>query len=234
MQMSKGALVLILLLLSSALYGQIGMQAGMGIAVGVPMNEFADQVNTGGGFGGEFLYAPGNSYFGVGLGLDFLIYGSETRKEPFSTTIPDVTVDVTTTNSIFLGYLLLRVQAKEGPIQPYADGLFGFDYLSTETSINNDDWDGWYDGYDRIASTTNFDDAAMSYGFGGGCKFRVWESSTEATEVFVDVQGRYLRGGEAEYLKKGSIHRDNGKLIFDVSKSKTDLLFFKVGASVQF
>jgi len=236
MQMRMGVLVLILLLTSSALFAQTGMQAGMGIAIGVPMNEFADQVNTGGGFGGEFLYAPGNGYFGMGLGLDYLIYGSETREEPFSTTNPDVTVDVTTTNSILLGYLLLRVQAKEGPIQPYADGLFGFDYLFTETQINDDDWDDWddHDGSDQIASSTNFDDTAMSYGFGGGCKFRVWESSTEATEVFVDVQGRYLRGGEAEYLKKGSIHRENSKLLFDVSKSKTDLLLFKVGASVEF
>ncbi|HNS73334.1 MAG TPA: hypothetical protein PKI81_08015, partial [bacterium] len=122
------------------------------------------------------------------------------------------------------------------PIQPYADGVFGFDYLFTETSINDDDWDDWddHDGHDQIASSTNFDDTAMSYGFGGGCKFRVWEAASEATEVFVDVQGRYLRGGEAEYLKKGSIRRENGKLLFDVSKSKTDLLVFKVGASVQF
>jgi len=237
MQMHKGALVaLIVLFTGSVAFAQTGMQAGMGISIGVPMNEFVDQVNTGGGFCGEFLYAPGNGYFGFGLGIDYLINGSETREEPFSTTIPDVTVDVTTTNSILLGYLLLRVQAKEGPIQPYADGVFGFDYLFTETSINDDDWDEWddHDDYDQISILPNFDDTALSYGFGGGCKFRVWEAASEATEVFVDVQGRYLRGGEAEYLKKGSIRRENGKLLFDVSKSKTDLLVFKVGASVQF
>jgi len=34
--------------------------------------------------------------------LGFLVYGSETREESFSITVPDVLLNVTTTNNIFL------------------------------------------------------------------------------------------------------------------------------------
>jgi hypothetical protein len=224
-----------LMLTGSTLLAQTGLQGGMGFLVGIPQQDFADQVGTGGGFGGEFLYSPSSSPLALGISLNYLIYGSETRREPFSTTIPDVEVDVTTTNSIVLGHLLLRAQTKEGPIQPYLDGLLGFDYLFTETSIHDDDWDDDdYDDDDEIASTTNFDDTAFSWGFGGGCMIPVWENEMGTVSVLVDLQGHYLRGGEAEYLKKGSIRRENGKVTYDVSKSETDLLLIKVGASVRF
>jgi hypothetical protein len=231
--------IAILMMIISA-QAQSGFQAGMGVMIGVPQNEFADHVNTGGGFGGEFLYAPGAGPFALGAAFNFLNYGSETRREPFSTTIPDVEVDVTTTNSIILGHLMLRAQAKSGPIQPYVDGLLGFDYLFTETKIEDDDWDD--DDYDdAIASTTNFDDTAFSYGFGGGCMVRVWQGDINKEEgepknmqVLVDMRCHYLRGGEAEYLKKGSIRRENNKVHYDVTKSETDLLLVKIGVSVSF
>lgn len=235
----KPFLVLVLLLTAAAAQAQIGVQAGGGVMIGVPQKEFADQVGTGGGVGAECFYAPGNNPFAIGIAFNYIQYGSETRREPFSTTIPDVQVDVTTSNAILLGHLLLRAQSRSGPIQPYVDGLIGFDYLFTETKIEDDDWDD--DDHDGIASTTNFDDTAFSYGFGGGCMFRVWQrqearddDDLKNLQVLVDLRAHYLRGGEAEYLKKGSIRRNNGKVSYDVTRSMTDLLLLKVGVAVAF
>jgi len=224
-------LLVILLLQAGAVPAQTGLEGNLGFLVGVPQKEFADQVNTGGGFGGEFLWAPAAGPLAVGVSLNYLIYGSETRTEPFSSSIPDVEVDVTTTNSIVLGHLFLRAQTRQGPVQPYVDALVGFDYLFTETSIKDDDW---HDEDQGVFSTTNFDDSAFSWGFGGGCMIPVWQEATGKVQVLVDLQGHYLRGGEAEYLKKGSIRRENGKVSYDVSQSRTDLLLLKLGASVRF
>ena len=52
--------------------------------------------------------------------------------------------------------------------------------------------------------------------------------------VFIDLKARYLYGSEAEYLKEGSVLIDNGKVIYNTSKSKTDLLTAHIGAIVYF
>ena len=48
----------------------------------------------------------------IGADLAFMIYGSETRQEPFSLTIPDVTVEVETSNNIVLLHALARLQER--------------------------------------------------------------------------------------------------------------------------
>jgi len=45
---------------------------------------------------------------------------------------------------------------------------------------------------------------------------------------------RYIIGGEAEYLKKGSIRRENSKVSYDIIKSKTDLLTAQIGVALEF
>jgi hypothetical protein len=215
------------------------LQAGANFMVGSPQGEFSDNVeNTGfgvDGFGGVLI--P-NSPFMVGADFGFLIYGNETRKEPFSTTIQDVTVNVETSNNIVLGHLFLRLQAPVGAIRPYMDGLVGFNYLFTRTSIKNENGVG-----EEIASSTNFDDTAFSYGAGGGLQIRVYDGTVKRQKegkkdalsgVFLDFKVRYLVGGEAEYLKEGSIARENGEITYSVDHSKTDLLTFHLGAILTF
>ncbi len=227
----------LMLVTTATVQAQTTVQAGFGGLIAIPQNEFAREVNVGGGLGGEFLYAPGAGPFGIGLVINYLLYGSESRREPFSTTIPDVQVDVTTENQILLAHLLFRIQAKGGPIQPYVDGLAGLNYLYTQTSIKSLRWDD----DENVASSTNFDDTAFSYGFGGGVMVRVWQGETNSEtgypqkmQVMVDLRGHYMRGGEAEYLKKGSIRRVDGKVLYDIKKSTTDLFIVKIGATVAF
>ncbi len=210
------------------------LQGGLHFTYGIPQGEFKSKVGKNGyGISGNFGYSPTSTPVMMGLELGFLVYGSETRREPFSSTIPDVTVDVNTTNNIAFGHFLLRLQPTNGVIRPYVDGLVGLNYLSTTTEIQNRGRGG-----EEVASSTNFDDVAFSYGGGGGIMFRVYESDASEEsgikEVLIDLRGRYLLGGEAEYLKEGSIRRENGKVKYDVQKSKTDLALIQIGVAVRF
>ncbi len=227
--------VIFILFSSSFVQAQTPFQAGLNFMMTFPQNTFADNVdNIGLGGSGMFAYHFPESPFAIGAKIGFSIYGSETREEPFSTTIPDVKVDVTTTNSILMGHLLFRVQPGHSTFRPYLDGLIGFNYLSTETKIEDKhDWD--LD--DNVASSTNQDDGAFSYGGGAGLMIQVYSGTTDNDKDFtlsLDLGLTYLVGGEAEYLKEGSIRREDGKVSYQVEKSKTDVVNAYIGVVFSF
>ena len=209
-------------------------QGSVSFLLGVPQGEFRDNVdNIGFGidvFGG---LGVGRSPVVIGLDLGFLIYGRERRSEPFSNTIPDVTVDVETTNNIFQSHLVLRLQPPSGAVRPYLDGLFGFKYLFTQTSIESER----FGDNEPIASSTNFDDFALSYGVGGGVHIRLYRPQGEENEVesvALKLGVQYLLGNEAEYLQEGSIRRVNGSIDFDVERSRTTFLEPYLGVALRF
>jgi len=208
-------------------------EGGISFALGFPSGEFGDQID-GVGFGGRLFGAIGfgDSPVLVGIEGGYMNYGRERRNEPFSTTIPDVTVDVTTTNNLAGGHLFLRLQPANTRMRPYADALFGFKYLFTETRITNEGF-----GEENVAHSTNFDDTALSYGVGGGVQIQVWDGSHKPdapSAVYVDLGVRYLFGREASYLKEGSIKRENGQVTFEVTESKTDILVAQIGIGLRF
>jgi hypothetical protein len=212
----------------------------LNFSLGFPQNEFKDNVdNIGLGGFGQFTYRLPETPVHIGASIGFLIYGSDSRKEYFSPDIKEVTVDVTTTNSILLGHLLMRIQARSGTLRPYMTGLFGFNYFQTRTSVKSEN--NWDDD-DEIASSTNFEDATLSYGGGAGLLIRVYHPSMSEIQenhglrgVYIDFSVNSLFGGEAEYLKKGSIHQnEDGNLIYDVYRSKTDLMTWHIGVSLEF
>ena len=107
-------LTIVFLALSSAASAQ-SLQGGLNFQLGFPAGEYRDQVNTTAfGLAGDILYSPHNVPFGIGLSLGWFQVGMEKRKEPFSTTIPDVTVDVKTENGLAQFMLLARLQPKNG------------------------------------------------------------------------------------------------------------------------
>lgn len=214
--------------------GQIRPQGNLNFIVGIPQGEFSDQLDQV-GYGGNLFAGIGiaGTPVVVGLDLGYLIYGYERRQEPFSSTIPDVTVDVATSNNIALGHFVLRLRAPRGVVQPYVDGLFGGKYLFTETRIENERWDG-----ESIAVSTNFDDWALSYGVGGGLNIRLFHgqigNELRTGSIHLNLGLRYLVGSEAEYLKEGSIRRENGEVTYDIERSRTDLLIPQFGATISF
>ena len=212
-------------------FAQSDFVGGVHFNTGLPQGELDDQIGKDAyGLGGQIFYAPSRSPLALGLDVSWLNYGNETRREPFSTTIPDVTVDVETQNNVVQGFLVLRGQMPRGPIQLYGDALLGLNYLYTETRIK--DTDGWSED---VASSTNQEDVALAYGFGGGVMIPVWTGRSDGVQqVLIDSGVRYIQGGEAEYLKEGSIRRDGGRVSFDTIRSRTDMVKLHLGVSLRF
>jgi hypothetical protein len=206
-------------------------QGGIDFMVGSPQGEFRKNVdNAGFGVAANIGYAPQGTPIMLGLEFGFMNYGSADRREAFSTTIPDVSVKVSTTNNFVLGHAILRIQPNAGSFRPYLQGMAGVNYLFTETKIENANSTG-----QEIASNNNLSDAAFSYGAGAGVMILVYSPPEGGVkDIFVDLGARYVYGGEAEYLKEGSIRNVNGSVVYDKLKSRTDLLVLQLGVTVWF
>lgn len=212
-------------------------QAGINFIIGTPQGEFCENIDRKGfGLGGHLAFHP-NPELAIGIALGMLTYGSESRYEPFSTTIPDVTVEVTRSNNIALLHLMLQLGAPMGIVKPYAEGKVGINYLWTETTIKD------VEGQEDVVSSTNFDDIAFSYGGGGGIMLRIWSAKHpklkarkgKISKVYIDTKAIYTLGGRAEYLKEGSvIIHDDASVEYIVSESKTDLLNVHIGVVFEF
>lgn len=208
-----------------------GFEIGLNGATAFPQAGFRENMNRNGwGLDGTIGYKLPDLPVTVGMDLGLLVYGHESRSEPFSPNIPEVTVRVQTSNNIFTGHFFTRLEAGKGNIRPYADGLIGLHHLFTESRVGDDDEEH------TIASTTNFEDTAFSAGVGAGVKFRIAEgySQNDGSRYrwSIDLRSRYLFGGSAEYLKEGTLRDTNGNLIYDTSLSRTDLLTFHIGFTV--
>jgi hypothetical protein len=224
----------------SAANAQSLFQFGMNAQGGFPKGRFQDNIGHAiGGLNLEFTYSLRRTPLAVGISFGFFEYGSETISEFFQATNADFELDVRTTNMIILGHLLFRLQPKKGRIRPYLDALIGINYLTTDTKIVGPD-SGLYD-YD--ISRNNLNDTVLSYGGDLGLMLMVVEKPLKLKEqstknrkwaILIDSRVRYLKGGEAEYLIKGSISRVNNELVYNIKKSPTDLLGIQLGITLNF
>ena len=208
---------------------------GVDLVAGVPQNEWRKNLSEEGyGLMGHIGCFVGDTPFMIGTDIGYMNYGTDKRRENFSYTIPDVSVDVRNTNNILMLHGFARIQPRKGFFRPYFEGLFGFKYLFTRTTIK----EHWYT--EPIASYTNFDDFSPSWGVGVGADIGIWQGKRVARgHGFVDVSLnlgiQQLWGSEAEYLKKGSIEQDPyGGITYHVLQSGTDMLVPKIGIRVRF
>ncbi|MBD3163437.1 MAG: hypothetical protein GF346_13175 [Candidatus Eisenbacteria bacterium] len=221
------------------------LEGDLGLAIGVPQGDLADEIEDPGA-GGQLVFGIGSRSMPifVGANLGWMSYGSDSREERFSPDIPEVQVEVKTSNNILYGHLLLRMQPPSGRFRPYLDGLVGFKNFYTKTEIRN------IDGNDEepIAESKNLDDTALSYGIGGGLRYRIYtaetagstaegdQDSTQKSPLRISLHAGawYLLGGEADYLKEGSIRQEEGRVLYDISQSNTDLLIIHLGVSLSY
>lgn len=225
---------LLLLLIPGMLYGQFS--ASGGFVVAVPQRDFAAKMdNNGYGFELNGLYTPEATPFAFGATLRFMNYGYDSRRVPFSTTTPGVFVDLTTMNNFFMFDLEARLQPSGGDIRPYLSGMLGISLLATSTTIKNESTG------EEIASSSNQNDGAFNYGAGAGLDIRLWSKPEEEREdgdvrdVLLRIGVSYVYGGEAEYLKEGSIQDlGGGRVSYDVQRSRTDVLLYQIGVAVTF
>lgn len=197
-----------------------------------PQGEFKEKVeNIGFGFNGDILFISPKpkSPFGIGLNLSYYIYGMETRREPLSTTIPDIFVRVDRTNNLSNFHLLFVLGLPTGRARPYIEGLFGASYIFTTTTVKSENTS------EEFASSTNLEDLAWSYGAGFGLSFLIsGDPNQNQNLLFLDFKGRYLYGTEAEYLKPGSVRLIDGKVYYDINKSRTDMISAHLGIKYYF
>lgn len=211
--------------------------AGLNFTVGIPSGEFSESM-TKTGYGGSLHFTFWNTGSSMpaslGLNVGYITFGSETRNTRISSDIPDVTVDVDRSYNLANFHLLVQISPFDGPFLPYLDALLGGSYLYTETKIESE-----ISG-DDVASSVNFDDFAWSYGGGGGFLIKLVDQLGNENEdekvklgsLYLDLKARYLFGSRAEYLTPGSVRIDNGRVLYDVSKSKTDLLTLQLGVVI--
>lgn len=203
-------------------------QGSLMFDIGFPKGDFKENLDRNGyGIGINAGVRIGNTPFVIGGEFGYLNYGRDTRYEsPYN--IPDLTMRVINRYNIMQCHAFLRLQPLRGAIRPYVDFLVGFNYLWTETTLEEEDeWD------EEVASSTNFSDTAFSYGVGGGIMIRLGDSRP-GTKYFLNLSARYLLGGNAEYLQKGSIIVSDQSVEYLVSESETNLFNVQVGVAMTF
>lgn len=203
--------------------------AGGHFTVGVPQGEFSEGLDGALGFGisGHFLYYVPNTPLAVGFDAGFLIYGQE-RSQLNHPLINNV--DVITTNNYAHTHFVMRAEVPAGAFRPYVDGLVGLSYLFTSSRLEHD-----YTGED-LPSTTNHFDITFSYGGSAGFLLQLTEWTAQdgsLGRLFLDMKVRYLFGGEAEYLRRGTVYEFLDGVL-PPERSKTNILLPQIGISVQF
>ena len=231
-----------ILIIVSVLYsGQF--QGSVGLIGQLPKGEFKDQeVPTGFGIDVNGLFYS-NPYIGFGINIGYGQYGRSSRQIPFNYFTGSVTIEEKTTNAIGGGHVFFRIKPlSKTKIQPYTEGLVGAKHLTTTTGLyNNHCQDSSETSHNdcEIASSTNASDIVFSYGFGGGLDVLLSQDFNKSGDLYFFINGRYLYGGKAKYLKQGDIMFSDpvdGPVIttFNWSESSTDLFQISFGLVFDF
>lgn len=189
-----------------------------------PVAEFRTNVNRAWGFGGSVKYQlPRFEALGFRADLTYLNYGNETKNVPLSSTVNRVRVDMRTSNNIVVVGVGPELMVPRGPVRPYVHGFAGFSYFYTESSADDEEYEG------RIASTTNFDDGGFAVGGGGGLKIPL---RFRSVDVSVDAGARYTKNGVRNYLIRGDIiDLPDGSLAFTPRVTPANFWQYHLGAS---
>ncbi|TVQ13458.1 MAG: hypothetical protein EA364_06540 [Balneolaceae bacterium] len=230
-------LALIILITTMATAQDQRFNFGITGTLAIPQGPFRDNVERlGPGINFMFGYQFPNTPFLLGVDAGFVSFGSDERTEQLSPTIPDLRVRIRNSYNMGHGQLLLRMQGMNPGFRPFMDALLGFNYLYTETTLTNR---GSF-GEEPVLRDTNFDDWALSYGLGAGVQIKLSEfmadddmsGTSKPARLYLTLQTRYMLGDEAEYLN--SLSTENGNVVYDIRKSRTNLIYIQVGVTFTF
>ena len=209
----------------AAMPGLARFQISPKFLTGVPIGGFGNKIGTTPGAAIDFTARLGQTPVFVGAALEYLRYGSESRRIALFPAVPEVFSDVDTTNNLFRTHALVRLQPSTGRVRPYAEGLLGFSYVYTRTAVDlGDEGDG--------AGTTHLGDFAPSFGAGGGVTIGL--VSGHQARVALDIGLRYLTGGEVDYLTRGDLQRNENGVTFEPTRSPATLIAAQIGITVDF
>jgi opacity protein-like surface antigen len=234
-------------------YAQMGSLA---LSIGVPQNDFKENTDAV-GFGFDlsiaFPFQKGTPIY-AGLDINYMIYGKNAQNEDLSAQIRsstgtllgtlDIPLRIVNTNSLFGTHAFIRAVAPFSNVQPYAEGLAGFRYISTNTKILDRSDDRRYsdDDDDIIVRKTILDDFIFSYGFGGGLMFKL------KPNIFLDLRADFFKGQRAQFFDgtdteswsveftgteaaydPGNIQKGDLDFSTESRESTTDMLVLKFG-----
>lgn len=252
--MKKSLLSLFLL---SVCYFTNAQMGSFALSIGLPQNDFKANTDAT-GFGADLSFAfPFQKGVPIYLGLDlnYMVYGLNNQNLDLSADVRDqngallaslpIPLRIVNTNSIFGTHAFIRAVAPFELIQPYAEALFGFRYISTSTKIIDRSeerrWAEDPDESDVISRATVLDDWILSYGFGGGFLIKV------GPKFFIDLRANFFKGQRAQYfdsedteswtvslsgidgLATDDIGGDNLGLETQPRQSTTDMMVIKFG-----
>ena len=194
---------------------------GGGLSFAQPVGDFKNYVNTGWGGGGHFMMRVDQAGFlALRADLGFLIYGHETKQ----VSMPGagrIEFDVSTSNNIFTYSVGPQLMVPTGAVRPYVNASIGGAYFFTESSIGGSDNEG------DFASTLNFDDNVLSYGYGGGVFIPF---AVRRADIGLDLGARFVGNNRTRYLNEGGIEDlPTGGYTVSPIESKTDFVLYHIG-----
>lgn len=221
----RSLLVLLLLTAPPALAQEPSYAIPIGLHVGVPQGDFAQNVRIAGGVGGGILARIAGP-LALRADLGFMIYGSETRRVPLGGgALGLIDVDVTTTNSIFSGGVGAQLGMPGPHVTPYLGGQLGFSAFTTSSSVR-----GSNSANEPFASSTNQNDGVFAKTVMAGLYVPLARGTT-----VLDLGVRHTWNGErVRYLTPGDITEDtNGDVILNPRVTRADLLTVVIGVTIR-
>ncbi len=172
-----------------------------------------------------------------GAAWTYLRYATERQRSlgtsEYFTNLP---VLVTTSNYLTALHGVVRVQPAKGRVRPYVDGLVGFSFVFTDTTIN-DAQNGCY-GNTACKRARNNEDYGFSVGGGAGVTIdlKSWPGGETHSpgSVDLDIGLRYPYGGEVEHLTNTILDPNSVAAEFTSRRSRTDVLAMQAGFAIQF
>lgn len=232
---NKQYLFLALLLLScKQLFAQ--GEATLGLRGVIPTGEFrykSDAWGAGASLGVLANIGHDKSWIYLGGELSYMIYGMSDRR--FSQNIAGFwrNYQLETNNNMLMGHIVARIKPHhEGNIFPYIDGLFGFNYIYTNTTLKDVTNYGNNNNNTNSQTRNEIDDWAMSYGGAVGVQFG-------SGNLKFDVKCYYLFGTKARYYDSSSIsYTSTGsgvRVAFaEPVYSATNVIIPQIGATFRF
>jgi hypothetical protein len=207
------------------------IQFRLSFSPALPRGEFHDLMGwTVWGGALNFAIRPSRGPLLFGTRLGFGAYDTDRWDAWLGLTIPDVLVDVRTTNSVLTWDVFLRLQPERGFLRPYLELFAGLHFLSTDTRIGDGNWD---DNNSGDMNVNNASDTAFAYGAGAGVMFPLigfmHRDGRRVGSLELDLGVRFARGGRADYLVETGLTG-----IYDTLRSRTDLLTLSAGLMLSF
>ena len=242
---TMGALGLILSLgFAGTAIGQKSVEFEFGAISGIGLGELGEGINRAAWgisvYGGKPLRGIP---FSLGLRLAMANYGSE-RNPDLAGYSPSFPAGVKYKYNLLLTHVVFRWQPRQRFLTPHLEALAGIHcfltqaYTGTRSSVPIIAGDAIF-VVDENESETLLSGVAPSVGLGGGLKLRLARfgagrrASGSPLTLFLELQGRYLLGGPARYLKPGGLSFDGDRLIQDRQRTHTNMFCYSIGVSLQ-